>query len=150
MAYDEDGSIPVDVKDIPTIINDSDTYHLIELVNSDFGMSTIDKDFMLSHEQMIKVCKVLLYKINMLVKRGKLEKEEYSIMISKKMKQIQDATTSQVNEINVFLHQVHNDFEAFMNKHQMDHTSLNERLLKMNQDTSNLSNNVTNSKIALD
>ena len=50
MAYDEDGSIPVDVKDIPTVLNDSDTYHLIELVNSDFGMSTIDKDFMLSHE----------------------------------------------------------------------------------------------------
>ena len=74
MAYDEDGSIPVDVKDMPTIIDDSDTYHLIELVESDFGMSTIDKDFMLSHEQMIKVCKVLLYKINMLVKKGKLEK----------------------------------------------------------------------------
>ena len=59
---------------MPSIINDSDTYHLIELVESDFGMSTIDKDFMLSHEQMIKVCKVLLYKINMLVKKGKLEK----------------------------------------------------------------------------
>ena len=71
-------------------------------------------------------------------------------MITAKMKGIYDATTSQINEINVFLHQVHNDFEAFMTKHQMDHIALNERLLKMNQDTSNLTNNMANAKIALD
>ena len=38
-------------------------------------------------------------------------------MISAKTKGIYDATTSQINEINVFLHQVHNDFETFMTKH---------------------------------
>ena len=77
---------------------------------------------------MIKVCKVMLYKINLILKRGKLEKQEFTNMITQKMKQIYDSTASQVNEVNVFLHQVHNDFESFMDKHKMEHIGLNDRL----------------------
>ena len=66
---------------------------------------------------MIKACKVILYKVNLILKKGELEKQEFTNMITAKMKGIYDATISQINEINVFLHQVHNDFEAFMTKH---------------------------------
>ena len=86
--------MPQDAQDFPTIISDSNTYHLVELVNSDFGMTTVDKDFMLTHEQMIKVCKVMLYKINLILKKGQLEKQEFSNMITTKMKQIYDSTAS--------------------------------------------------------
>jgi hypothetical protein len=37
---------------------------LIDLVNSNFEMSPNDKDYRLNHEQMIKVCKILLHKVN--------------------------------------------------------------------------------------
>ena len=37
---------------------------LDDLVNSDFEMSANDKDYKLNHDQLIKVCKILLHKIN--------------------------------------------------------------------------------------
>ena len=51
---------------------------------------------------MIKVCKVMLYKINLILKRGQLEKQEFTNMITSKMKQIYDSTASQVNEVITF------------------------------------------------
>jgi len=44
-------------------------------VNSDFDMSANDKDYKLGHEQVIKVCKILLHKINYNNKRNMQERE---------------------------------------------------------------------------
>lgn len=39
-------------------------YQLIDLVNGDFEMAGNDRDYTLTDEQLIKVCKILLHKIN--------------------------------------------------------------------------------------
>ena len=39
-------------------------FRLIDILNSGFNMASNDKDYRLSHEQLIKVCKVLLHKVN--------------------------------------------------------------------------------------
>ena len=48
---------------------DSETYKLVDLVNSDFEMTANDPDYRLNHDEMIKICKVLLHKINFNNKR---------------------------------------------------------------------------------
>jgi hypothetical protein len=47
------------------VLEDPSIYSLNELVKSDFEMPVSDKDFRLSHEQLIKAVKILLYKINL-------------------------------------------------------------------------------------
>ena len=45
-------------------MDDHHLYRLTDLVNSDFEMTANDKDYRLDQEQLIKVCKILLHKIN--------------------------------------------------------------------------------------
>ena len=48
---------------------------LVDLVNSNYEMSSEDKDYKLSHEQLIKVCKILLHMNNSLHSRINQEME---------------------------------------------------------------------------
>ena len=60
---------------LPNIVGQGeDIYTLTELVNSDFRMSTKDKDFELSHEMLIKACKILLYRFNLHQKKNSFER----------------------------------------------------------------------------
>ena len=59
---------------LPAVVNDENVYRLTDLVNSDFKMPVTDKDFELSHEQVIKVCKILLYKFNLGSKKNVYER----------------------------------------------------------------------------
>ena len=59
---------------LPAVVNDENVYRLTDLVNSDFRMPVTDKDFELSHEQVIKVCKILLYKFNLAAKKNTYER----------------------------------------------------------------------------
>ena len=45
-------------------MQDDEVQRLTDLVTSDFEMSANDKDYKLGHDQLIKVCKILLHKIN--------------------------------------------------------------------------------------
>ena len=51
-------------KSIYKEVDDKFYYNLKDLIKSDFDMPAKDKDFKLSHEQLIKACKILLHKIN--------------------------------------------------------------------------------------
>lgn len=51
-------------KSIHSDVDDVFYYNLKDLIKSDFDMPAKDKDFKLSHEQLIKACKILLHKIN--------------------------------------------------------------------------------------
>ena len=51
-------------------MDDHQIYKLHDLVTADFEMSANDKDYKLGHEQVIKVCKILLHKINYNNKRN--------------------------------------------------------------------------------
>ena len=59
---------------LPAVVNDENVYRLTDLVNSDFRMPVTDKDFELTHEQVIKVCKILLYKFNLGSKKNVYER----------------------------------------------------------------------------
>lgn len=64
-AFDEKKKKKADIRDIPSIISDECTYHLTDLVNSDFDMNTKDEDFSLTLEQLIKGVKCMLYRFNL-------------------------------------------------------------------------------------
>lgn len=70
---------------LPAVVNDENVYRLTDLVNSDFRMPVTDKDFELSHEQVIKVCKILLYKFNLAAKKNTYERQELAAMINERI-----------------------------------------------------------------
>ena len=50
---------------LPAVVGNGDIYSLFDLCNSDFMMSASDKDFELTHEQLLKCVKIILYKQNL-------------------------------------------------------------------------------------
>lgn len=57
-------------------------------------------------------------------------------MINDRISQIEALTKTSLEEVNTFLHTVHQDFESFLNKHKKEHTGLNMRMLKVTEDMS--------------
>ena len=103
-----------------TVLEDSQLYELRDLVNSDFDMSPNDEDYKLGHDHLVKVCKILLHKINFNNLRNAQERE---LMLNKAMKNqesIEQSTRSSMEEVNQFLHTVHQDLETFLKKHKID------------------------------
>ena len=70
-------------------------------------MPESDKDFELTHEQLIKVSKILLYKLNLVSKKSQYEREELANMINERVTTIENMTKSALEEVNTFLHTVH-------------------------------------------
>ena len=60
---------------------------LIDLVNSNFEMSPNDKDYRLNHEQMIKVCKILLHKVNIAGMRIDQDRDQTLLQVDDRIKQ---------------------------------------------------------------
>jgi hypothetical protein len=118
------------------VVTDDASYRLYDLINSDFRMPVSDKDFEISHEQLIKVCKILLYKFNLATKKNAYERGELANMINERIEKIEGMTRSNLSEVNTFLHTVHADFENFLHKHKKEHTSVNMKLLKVTEDLS--------------
>ena len=65
-----------DSKNGSLVLNDNDISSLKALVKSDFDMPVKDRDFKLTHEQLIKATKILLYKINLIDKKNKYRQEQ--------------------------------------------------------------------------
>ena len=70
----------MDSKQVPTtlhpskkssVMEDHGMQHLVDLINSDFYMHKKDPDFDLDKPALIKVCKILLQKINHNFERNK-------------------------------------------------------------------------------
>ncbi len=89
---------------MPSVVTDENSFRLFDLINSDFRMPVTDKDFELSHEQIIKVCKILLYKFNLAAKKNAYERGELALMINERIEKIEKVTKSNLNEVNSFLH----------------------------------------------
>jgi hypothetical protein len=89
---------------LPSVVTDENSFRLFDLINSDFKMPVTDKDFELSHEQIIKVCKILLYKFNLAAKKNAYERGELALMINERIEKIEKVTKSNLNEVNSFLH----------------------------------------------
>lgn len=115
---------------LPNIVLDDFVYRLTDLINSDFKMPESDKDYELTHAQLIKISKILLYKLNLVSKKNAYEREELANMINDRVTSIENLTKSSLEEVNTFLHTVHQDFEHFLTKHKREHTDLNMKVMK--------------------
>jgi len=135
---------------LPAVVSDENVYRLTDLVNSDFIMPVTDKDFELTPEQIIKVCKIILYKFNLASKKSAYERQELATMINDRISQIEALTRTSLEEVNTFLHTVHQDFESFLNKHKKEHTSLNMRVLKVTEDMSQVVSQVQTMRQAVE
>jgi tellurite resistance protein len=51
-------------------------------------------------------------------------------MINDRVTSIENLTKSSLEEVNTFLHTVHQDFEHFLTKHKREHTDLNSKVAK--------------------
>ena len=119
------------------------------MVNSDFAMSVSDRDFLLTHEQLIKACKVMLYKYNLQAKKSQMERSELTAMLADKMNKIEAGTKGAVAEVNTFLHSLSYDVETFVTKHKKEHTVLNERFLKLTEDVQSLTSTALGNQAAV-
>ena len=88
-AFDEKKKKQADITDIPSILSDENSYHLTDLVNSDFTMNTKDEDFELTLEQLIKAVKCMLYKFNLKERKSNIERVELRDMLVGKLDQIE-------------------------------------------------------------
>ena len=102
-------------------------------MNSDFEMSADDKDYKLGHEQMVKVCKILLHKINYHYQRNGQERDLLMQQMTDQVKSSEHSTKSSMEEVNQFLHTVHQDLENFLRKHKKEHTELNMKISKLSE-----------------
>ena len=62
-------AIPAMSKESSVVMEQGAVYKLTDLVNSDFEMHVNDPDYSLTHDEVIKVCKIFLHKINFNTKR---------------------------------------------------------------------------------
>lgn len=131
---------------LPNIVLDDFVYRLTDLINSDFKMPESDKDYELTHAQLIKISKILLYKLNLVSKKNAYEREELANMINDRVTSIENLTKSSLEEVNTFLHTVHQDFEHFLTKHKREHTDLNMKVMKTQQDLDSLIGSLTDTR----
>lgn len=73
---------------LPNAVTSTEMYRLIDLVSSDFKMPATDTDFSLSHEQLCKCVKILLYRMNLSFKKNQYEREELANMINDRVEHI--------------------------------------------------------------
>ena len=97
-------------------------------------MPESDKDYEITHAQLIKICKILLYKLNLVSKKNAYEREELANMINDRVTSIENLTKSSLEEVNTFLHTVHQDFEHFLLKHKREHNDLNSKVMKAQEE----------------
>ena len=75
----------------------------------------------MTHEQLVRACKILLFKQNYYAKKAALENGELAGMINDRVDKIEKLTKSNLSEANTFLHTIHDDFEKFLTKHKNEH-----------------------------
>ena len=80
-----------------------------------------DKDFELSHEQLIKCVKILLFKQNLIGKKTEYERGEVASMVNERLEKVEAMTKTNLEEVNVFLHEVHTDLENYIKKNNTVH-----------------------------
>ncbi len=118
------------------MLEDPSIYSLNELVKSDFEMPVSDKDFRLSHEQLIKAVKILLYKINLTTQKSNIKYNDSIKDTELKLQMFDNSVKSTIDEVKHFLHTVHSDFEQFQIRHKKDHNDINSKSQKL-QDAHN-------------
>jgi len=92
----------------------------------------------------------LLYKLNLVSKKNAYEREELANMINDRVTSIENLTKSSLEEVNTFLHTVHQDFEHFLTKHKREHTDLNMKVMKCQEDMQSFTSQLDTTKKYVD
>ena len=70
-------------------------------------MAPSDKDYRLTHEQLIKVVKIMLHLMNCQDLKNVSEREVYDVKVKEMFKQADSCTRSQMEEVSQLVHSVH-------------------------------------------
>lgn len=73
---------------------------MVDLVNSDFEMAPNDPDYRLNHDEIVKICKVLLHKINFNTKRINMSMEVAAKRTAEQVAGTEESMRSQTEEVN--------------------------------------------------
>ena len=109
------------------VFDDHNIYSLHELTNCGFHMPTADKDFLLTHETLIKAVKMLLYKVNIQQRKLEFRADQIFKEFDKKLGTTQENMKSGFDELRHFLHNVHTDFENSQYKYRESHLELENK-----------------------
>ena len=71
-------------------------------------------------------------------------------MINDRVTSIENLTKSSLEEVNTFLHTVHQDFEHFLTKHKREHTDINMKLMKTQDELSQFTSSLSETKRYVD
>jgi hypothetical protein len=107
--------------------------NLTELIDAEFANKANDKDNSLEFPQLVKVCKILLHKINYNARR--LNESDYSLRhhFQENLMASERNVRSSMEEVNQFLQSVHGDFETFLKRHQKERQEINLKLAKLSE-----------------
>ena len=76
---------------MPAVLTDNELFSLTDMCKSEFRMAITDSDFSLTHEELIKVCKILLYKFNLSAKKVAFERRSLAKLIDERMHAVEQA-----------------------------------------------------------
>ena len=113
------------------LMDDHEVYQLTDLINSDFAMAANDNDYKLGHEELVKVCKILLHKVNCNQLRNAQDYQLVLTQMKADLAQSEQSMRSSMEEVNQFLQNVHSDFEKFLKRHAREHGEVNVRIQKL-------------------
>ena len=105
--------------------------NLRTLLKGDFHMDEKDKDFKLTHEQLIKVARMLLNMLQVTRQRGE---ENYALAVGemdRKLHHSEHVIRTVGDEMKAFIHQLHTDFESFQRRHREEHITVNKKIFNL-------------------
>ena len=88
---------------------------------------------MFDKDQIIKVCKILLHKINYNSRRLNESETTLRQTFSHALSDSERTVKSSMEEVNQFLQSVHSDFETFLKRHQKERQEVNMKLSKLSE-----------------
>ena len=119
---------------LKNIYEDEDQiYSLKDLISTDFDMPITDKDFKLTHEQLVRASKILLHKVNYMNKKNKYEHEQAVLKIQKQYEDTEMNVNSSLVEAKHFIDNVHKDFEKFLIRNKKETSDMNIKYAKLNE-----------------
>ena len=119
---------------LKNIYEDEDQiYSLKDLISTDFDMPITDKDFKLTHEQLVRASKILLHKVNYMNKKNKYEHEQAVLKIQKQYEDTEMNVNSSLVEAKHFIDNVHKDFEKFLIRNKKEMSDSNIKYAKLNE-----------------
>jgi len=113
-------------------------------------MPANDGDYKISQDQLIKVVKIMLHKINFNYKKSEQRFSDVKEAFNKSIADQGKTTRSSMEEVNQYLQMVHQDFEGFLDRHKTEHSEINHRFQKLSDVSSKTLDNLDSIKSSVE